>query len=760
MNANIRICKIALLSLVFGLLAWPVFAGFVQPAVASSAAQNWLAQVQSAKSGPGWVDELLAYQSGVFGTAAPSYANESNALPSLYLAKFSNGGFVLVSADDNATPVLAWSDGSNSNVRDFPPAFLAWVGDYSSRMTKLVEAGVDVPESRQLWQSLLAGEARPFAALDRAMDPLISTNWDQGWPYNELCPLDAAGPGGRVYAGCVATAMGMVMKYWNHPQTGVGSNTYYHPVYGFLSADFGATTYLWDEMPNSVGSSNIPVATLLYHCGVAVEMDYAVDGSGASSDYAASAMANNFRYPDASIQHLDEFSSIDDWHTLLRAQLDNGSPVYYSGFGSGGHAFVVDGYQDDGYYHFNFGWSGSYNGNYLIGAINPGGSDFSYGNSAIVNTIPENYSIANTRVKIESVGGETAGNNFTLTVITNPILGSWNVDHYEFTLFYDHTNIEYISSSTANSISDKGNFTVTEPEPGNLMVSWDGTSPLVGGGLLASFTFLPRDAGEYYFDILDMKLNSDPVTNTQYLMVEVEAPVATLAESQISLTNVMHLAYQSTGVTDLRTTYLLPSWNVTHYQFDINFDPAKLEFVGVQTEGSLSAGLEPSAAVNTPGVLSVSCDAESAIIGADTLLRIGFKAIGNGPQLTVTQISTANFYFNSTKITSLGSANFILSPYTSATGDDLGTPPPVLTVYPNPATASARINFSGKAGSDTELKVYNLKGQLIDSISVKSGTEHVWDLSDSSGNRLPAGIYLMAWKQGTASGTMRFLVLP
>ncbi len=225
MNANIRICKIALLSLVFGLLAWPVFAGFVQPAVASSAAHSWLAQVQSAKSGPGWVDELLAYQSGVFGPAAPSYANESNALPSLYLAKFSNGGFVLVSADDNATPVLAWSDGSNSNVRDFPPAFLAWVGDYSSRMTKLVEAGVDVPESRQLWQSLLAGEARPFAALDRAMDPLISTNWDQGWPYNELCPLDAAGPGGRVYAGCVATAMGMVMKYWNHPQTGVGSNT-------------------------------------------------------------------------------------------------------------------------------------------------------------------------------------------------------------------------------------------------------------------------------------------------------------------------------------------------------------------------------------------------------------------------------------------------------------------------------------------------------------------------------------------------------
>jgi len=107
--------------------------------------------------------------------------------------------------------------------------------------------------------------------------------------YNELCPADPNGPGGHVYAGCVATAMGMVMKYWSHPTTGVGSHSYYCPGYGYQSANFGATTYLWDEMPNSISTSCIPIATLLYHCGVAVNMGYSVDGSGAQSTDAANA---------------------------------------------------------------------------------------------------------------------------------------------------------------------------------------------------------------------------------------------------------------------------------------------------------------------------------------------------------------------------------------------------------------------------------------------------------------------------------------
>lgn len=486
-------------------------------------------------------------------------------------------------------------------------------------------------------------------------------------------------------------------------------------------------------------------------------MNYAIDGSGAQSTDAAWAMANNFRYPQASYQGRASYSDAQ-WNSLLQAQLDNGSPMYYSGSGAGGHAFVVDGYDPDNYYHFNFGWSGSYNGFYYINNINPGSSTFNNWNSAIINSIPENYSIANTRIKLEAAGGETVGNNFTLSVITNPLLGSWNVNHYEFTLFYDHTYVDYVGSSTANSISAQGALTVTETEPGNLLVTWNGPNPLVGGGTLATFTFLPLDAGEVLFDILDMQYNTGAVTNTHYLMVNVVSPVATLAQSQISMTNVMHLGYQQTGITELRTTYILPTWNVTNYQFDINFDPAKLEFVGIETTGTLSEDLEPNVVLTSPGIVSVSCEADTRFTGSGTLLKLLFRAIGNGSAITVTNVALANFYYNTTQITSLGTANFILSPTTEAQ-DDFAALTQTLQLYPNPVYDQVRMLITGKAGEQIELKVFNLKGQLVETIPVKAGTEITWEPKDKAGNRLAAGIYLIAWEQGQSKGTEKLLIV-
>ncbi len=757
MNVFNQLHKILLLSLLLGLLAGTVQAAFIQPELATLAARAWHGTATRGMNGPAQIDELLAYRDGMFMPAAAEYDAKSPALPQLYLAKLSDGGFVLLGADDNSVPVLAYADGPNSAAWTFPPAFLEWVSLYAAQIEAITDSGLVVPENRQRWRDLSFGDYAAEPVRERSVEPLLAMNWDQGWPYNELCPADPAGPGGHVYAGCVATAMGMVMKYWNHPQTGVGSNSYYAQGYGYQSANFGATTYLWDEMPNSVGSSNLPVATLLYHCGVAVDMGYAPDGSGAQSADAATALATNFRYPGANIQNRMDLTDAQ-WNSLLQTQLDNGSPIYYSGHGSGGHAFVVDGYQSSAYYHFNFGWSGSYNGFYYMNSINPGGSDFNDWNAAIVNSIPENYSIANTRVKLATPGGETVGNTFSLTVGTNPILGSWNVNHYEFTLFYDHTYVDFIGSTTANSISAQGTLSVTETEPGLLQVSWNGPAALIGGGNLATFTFLPRDAGEFLFDILGMQYNASAVTNTQYLMVAVAAPVASLGQSQISMTNVMHLGYQQTGVTELRSSYLLPSWNVGRYQFDLTYDPAKLEFTGIDVAGTLSEGLEPSVVQNSPGSVSISCNAYTWFTGSGALLKLAFTAIGNTAAISVTNVVPANFYYNTTQVTSVGSANFILSPST-ASQDDLAALAPVLTVHPNPVFGQARITLSGKAGQEAELKVYNLKGQLVDSIQVRSATEYAWDLKDSSGNRLAAGIYLMAWQQGQNKGTEKILIM-
>ena len=744
-----------MLSLLALLIALPAAAEYVSPAQAVQAASVWISGRYNQDVTT--TSLVKGFRAGVFYDCPPDQAKAEPAAPLIYLVSFGNDGFALVSADDNSVPILAYSAQKTQNLQSFSPAFTQWVQIYADQIEELIQSKTVLTENRSQWQELLSGTWNPLGRQDRSIAPLVATNWDQGWPYNELCPVDVAGPGSRVYAGCVATAMGMVMKYWNHPATGVGNNSYYAYGYGYQNANFGATTYHWDQMPNSVGSSNLAIATLLYHCGVAVEMNYAPDGSGAQSSDAAWAMSHNFRYPNAAIHDRSSYSDTQ-WNALLQAQLNNGSPMYYSGSGEGGHAFVVDGYDPPNYYHFNFGWSGGYNGFYYMNSINPGGNTFNNWNSAIINSVPENYSIANAQIKLETVGGETVGNNFTISVTSNPILGSWNVNHYEFNLLYDHTFIDFVGFSTANTISAQGDLTVTETEPGTLLVSWNGSSSLLGSGTLAAFTFLPVEAGEFLFDLVAMKFNSSPVANTQYLMVDVVSPVATLAQSQISMSNVMHLGYLQTGTTDLRTSYLLPSWNVTTYQFDLGFDPAKLEYVGFETSGTLSENLEPIVVLNPSGNATVTCEATSGLTGSGILLKLVFRAIGNGPGASVTTVAPANFYFNTTEITALGSANFILSAG-SAADDEIAAISSTLQVYPNPVYGQARILLTGKADQPIELKVFNLKGQLLETISGKAGTELTWDPKDKSGNRLATGIYLLTWDQGKSKGSKKLLIV-
>jgi hypothetical protein len=142
-------------------------------------------------------------------------------------------------------------------------------------------------------------------------------------------------------------------------------------------------------MLNSVPTQNIPVATLLWHAGISVDMMYSPGGSGAYSDDAVTAMINNFKYhTNTTLLYKDNYSE-DAWANVLKDNLNQKRPMYYHGFGSGGHAFNVDGYQGTNYFHFNWGWSGSYNGYYYLTNLNPGGSNFTNGQGAIVNLYPD-----------------------------------------------------------------------------------------------------------------------------------------------------------------------------------------------------------------------------------------------------------------------------------------------------------------------------------------------------------------------------------
>ncbi|MBN3035850.1 MAG: C10 family peptidase [Bacteroidales bacterium] len=306
-------------------------------------------------------------------------------------------GFVIVSAFRAVHPVFAYSFGSTYNEGNQHPPFKAWMGQYAGQVIHAIETNA-VPTSVTVreWERLLRGDVSALKVIPQGdeVEPLLISTWNQGLYYNQMCPDDPAGPGGHCVTGCVATAMGQICYYFRHPLTGSGSYTYTHPEYGVISADFGNTYYRFEEMTNSLNEPELSAATLLFHMGVAVDMDYGPDGSGMWNHKAAYALRTHFRYsPETQYVYRDSTSLT--WDSLIIAHLDQGIPLYYAGWSEpnvSGHAFVCDGYQTPDYFHFNWGWGGSYDGYFYLDNLSPGGSNFNLAQELIIHCFPDTAS--------------------------------------------------------------------------------------------------------------------------------------------------------------------------------------------------------------------------------------------------------------------------------------------------------------------------------------------------------------------------------
>jgi len=318
--------------------------------------------------------------------------------PALYIFELSESGFVIIAADDRAYPILGYSfDHALKEENGLSPALSAWLGNYTNQIS-FISNNTVTPNNpfTDVWESYLSQTKLKNNIKYNQVEPLLLTSWDQNHYYNAYCPEDPAGPGGHVYAGCVATAYGQIMKYYNYPPQGFGMHSYYDWDYGYQSVSFGSTNYEWTHMPNSLNAHNDAVAQLLYHCGVAVEMGYSPNGSGASSEEVVSAMSNFFGYNNTlNIKEKDDYTD-QQWVNMLKANLDMLMPLYYSGYtDESGHAFVFDGYYDDAYgthFHINWGWSGYGNGYFYINNLASPGGTFNYWHQAIFNIIPaSNY---------------------------------------------------------------------------------------------------------------------------------------------------------------------------------------------------------------------------------------------------------------------------------------------------------------------------------------------------------------------------------
>ncbi len=220
--------------------------------------------------------------------------------------------------------------------------------------------------------------------------PFLATHWDQGVPYNNQCPTTS--DGSHYITGCVATAMSQVMRYYKYPDKGSGANTYGftspdEPGKGYnITVDFSNTTYQWDDMlPDyrnrqwTDGQAEA-VSTLMYHSGVAVSMQYSKHFSSAFSREAREALVKYFGYDSNANLFAREFFSAHDWMRMVYGELNAKRPIYYTGtdVNTGGHAFVLCGYNEQGLVYVNWGWSGESDGYYDIALLNPSGTSRSY----------------------------------------------------------------------------------------------------------------------------------------------------------------------------------------------------------------------------------------------------------------------------------------------------------------------------------------------------------------------------------------------
>ena len=311
----------------------------------------------------------------------------------LYVFNF-DGGYIIVAADDVALPILAFGEEGCFDANNIADGLAYYLRFYARQIEYAVSNNMTAdPEVAEQWEQISnTGVIQGGRSTRSDVAPLISTNWNQDNPYNFLCPTAPNGPGGHVYAGCVATAMSMVMKYWNWPDHGQGSHSYTPSGYPTQSVDFENTYYQWSNMPNSCNNSNYQaVATLMWHCGVAVNMQYGYNGSGAYSADVPDAISNYFRYTKSAI-HLDRDSYTKlEWEEMLIANLQEGFPLYYSGSDNGGgHAFVCCGYREsDRKFYFNWGWSGFNNNYFAIDALNTYSGHFNEYQTAIFDMIPD-----------------------------------------------------------------------------------------------------------------------------------------------------------------------------------------------------------------------------------------------------------------------------------------------------------------------------------------------------------------------------------
>ncbi len=338
-----------------------------------------------------------------------AYAQPSSAVAdakSYYAFNIKGGGFVIVAGEDRARPILGYSDQGQLDFNNLPDNMQALLRSYQEEIDYL-QTHPDV-------------QAAPAVKADNGngVAPLIKSLWGQEMPYYLQCPTYQ---GEYCVVGCVATAMTQVMHYWQFPTSSPEINSYYCYDIGQTLEELPATNFDYSKMLNSychwdwdnsqlvqdtyTDAQAQAVAKLARYCGQAVKMGYSPEGSGAYTSDQLDAMlmfgySSSARDVSRSGWWGDEYYTTQEWEAMIKTELDAGRPILYSANdpAAGGHAFVCDGYNNEGLFHFNFGWYGTCNGWYASSALDMTHRDgdqlhFNYNHEMLIGIVPPNYCV-------------------------------------------------------------------------------------------------------------------------------------------------------------------------------------------------------------------------------------------------------------------------------------------------------------------------------------------------------------------------------
>lgn len=329
---------------------------------------QWQAQQQAYSFWGKQMPQKAKAKSRTATTASPSDA--------YYVFNNDAGGFVIIAGDDAVTPVLGYTSTGSFDAENLPDGLKDLLKSYERQIAAL---GDNYVANQTATRAAFTGEKL-----------LNTAKWNQMAPFNKYTPKNYV-------TGCVATAGAIVMKHHGYPAKGIGSHSYTWNGQT-LTANF-EHDYDWASMPTKYDGTNDAafdgVARLMSDLGVAVEMQYDKDGSGAYIGNLVTALQKYYGY--SKLSHLMAIEDVgaEAWNGKLREEIDANRPVLYAASdpAGGGHAFVIDGYKDESF-SVNWGWGGYCDGFYKIGALNPEsvgkptGDKYNVGQSAVFGMQP------------------------------------------------------------------------------------------------------------------------------------------------------------------------------------------------------------------------------------------------------------------------------------------------------------------------------------------------------------------------------------